>query len=86
MNRARAPYVARMRSNDANGVAADDWAWAVEAIVAELAPLDPDMRAAVAQRLTARLGYVEADPIDPRGRLMRHLAERLRTAALNRAA
>jgi hypothetical protein len=86
VNRRHAPYVTRMVSNDANGFGADDWAWAVEAIIAELAPLDPELSCAVAQRLAARLGYVEADPIDQRRRLMRRLAERLCTAALNRAA
>jgi hypothetical protein len=75
-----------MVSNDADGFGADDWAWAVEAIVDELAALDPKLRAAVAQRLAARVGYVEADPIDQRPRLMRRLAERLCTAALDRAA
>lgn len=80
------PYVAAMMSNEASEFGPDDWAWAVEAVIGEIADLGPDMRAAVAQRLAARLGYIETDPVDERWRLMCRLSKRLCEAALDRAA
>lgn len=75
-----------MIPNEANEFGPDDWAWAVEAVADELADLGPNMRAAVAQRLAARLGYIEVDPVDERWRLMCRLSQRLCEAALDRAA
>jgi hypothetical protein len=82
----RPPYVALMVSNEASEFGPDDWSWAIEAVVGELADLGPGMRAAVAQRLAARLGYIETDPLDERWRLMCRLSKRLCEAALDRAA
>lgn len=80
------PYVAPMMSNEASEFGPDEWAWAVEAVIGEIADLGPDMRAAVAQRLAARLGYIETDPADERWRLLCRLSKRLCEAALDRAA
>ena len=86
VNAERSPYVAPMMSNEDSEFGPDEWAWAVEAVVGEIADLGPDMRAAVAQRLAARLGYIETDPVDERWRLMCRLSKRLCEAALDRAA
>lgn len=75
-----------MMSNEANEFGPDDWAWAIEAVADEIADLGPNMRAAVAQRLAARLGYIETDPVNERWRLMCRLSKRLCEASLDRAA
>lgn len=85
-NRRINPYLARMTSNETSEFAADDWAWAVEAIAEELARLGPNRHAEVAQHLAAHLGYIEVDPVDERWRLMARLAARVCDAALDEVA
>lgn len=66
-----------MTSNETSEFGADDWAWAIEAIAEELASLGPARRAEVAKRLSARLGYLELDPLDARQRLLCRISARL---------
>jgi hypothetical protein len=75
-----------MSRQQASEFGPDDWAWAVETIADELAAIGPDQRNAVAQRLAARLGYIEVDPADERWRLLCRLSARLCDAALDEAA
>lgn len=43
----------------------EDLSWLVEIVADELASSDRVIRARLADRLMARLSYIEADPIDP---------------------